>query len=55
MPILLIAVLAYILTQQETTYLLWTGGIVTAATLYWALYLRPRKETRWLISLPEEN
>ncbi|MFJ4631325.1 APC family permease [Streptomyces sp. NPDC088847] len=54
MPILLIAVLAYILTQQETTYLLWTGGIVTAATLYWALYLRPRKETRWLISLPEE-
>ncbi|UXX93467.1 APC family permease [Streptomyces sp. AD2-2] len=55
MPILLIAVLAYILTQQETTYLLWTGGIVAAATLYWALYLRPRKETRWLISLPEEN
>ncbi|MGQ4431461.1 MULTISPECIES: APC family permease [unclassified Streptomyces] len=55
MPILLIAVLAYILTQQETTYLLWTGGIVTAATLYWALYLRPRKETRWLISLPEED
>ncbi|WP_369186638.1 APC family permease [Streptomyces sp. R08] len=55
MPILLIAVLAYILTQQETTYLLWTGGIVTAATLYWALYLRPRKEIRWLISLPEED
>jgi amino acid transporter len=55
MPILLIAVLAYILTQQETTYLLWTGGIVTVATLYWAFYLRPRKETRWLISLPEES
>ncbi|MDV7215674.1 APC family permease [Streptomyces prunicolor] len=53
-PLLLIAVLAYILTQQETTYLLWTGGIVTAATLYWVLYLRPRRETRWLISLPEE-
>jgi amino acid transporter len=53
-PILLIAVLAYILTQQETTYLLWTGGIVTLATLYWAFYLRPRRETRWLISLPEE-
>ncbi|MBK3579683.1 APC family permease [Streptomyces sp. MBT65] len=53
MPILLIAVLAYILTQQETTYLLWTGGIVAAATLYWALYLRPRRETRWLISIPE--
>ncbi|MER7926848.1 MULTISPECIES: APC family permease [unclassified Streptomyces] len=55
MPILLIAVLAYILTQQETTYLLWTGGIVAAATLYWALYLRPRRETRWLISLPDED
>lgn len=53
MPILLIAVLAYILTQQETTYLLWTGGIVTVATLYWAFYLRPRRETRWLISIPE--
>ncbi|MFJ9627759.1 APC family permease [Streptomyces sp. NPDC101175] len=55
MPILLIAVLAYILTQQETSYLLWTGGITAAATLYWAFYLRPRRETRWLISLPEED
>ncbi|MER7836528.1 APC family permease [Streptomyces sp. NPDC096040] len=54
MPILLIAVLAYILTQQETTYLLWTGGITAAATLYWALYLRPRKTTRWLVSIPED-
>ncbi|MFJ5303842.1 APC family permease [Streptomyces sp. NPDC088350] len=55
MPILLIAVLAYILTQQETTYLLWTGGTVAVATLYWALYLRPRRETRWLISLPDDQ
>ncbi|MBK3565884.1 APC family permease [Streptomyces sp. MBT62] len=55
MPILLIAVLAYILTQQETSYLLWTGGIVAAATLYWAFYLRPRRETRWLVSIPEED
>ncbi|MCH5671536.1 APC family permease [Streptomyces gilvus] len=55
MPVLLIAVLAYILTQQETTYLLWTGGITAAATLYWALYLRPRKATRWLVSLPEDQ
>ncbi|WP_280876797.1 APC family permease [Streptomyces pseudovenezuelae] len=53
-PLLLIAVLAYILSQQETTYLLWTGGITAAATLYWALYLRPRRETRWLISVPED-
>ncbi|WP_089105282.1 APC family permease [Streptomyces hyaluromycini] len=55
MPILLIAVLAYILTQQETTYLLWTGGITAVATLYWAFYLRPRKDTHWVVSLPEDT
>ncbi|WP_306189967.1 APC family permease [Streptomyces sp. MK5] len=54
MPVLLIAVLAYILSQQETSYLLWTGGIVAVATLYWALYLRPRRDTRWLVSIPED-
>lgn len=52
-PVALILVLAYILTQQETRYLLWTGGITAVATLYWALYLRPRKDTRWLVSIPE--
>lgn len=55
MPILLIVVLGYILTQQETSYLLWTGGITAVATLYWALYLRPRRETRWLVSIPEDE
>ncbi|MEU6252191.1 APC family permease [Streptomyces sp. NPDC047043] len=55
MPVLLIAVLAYILSQQEVSYLLWTGGITAAATLYWALYLRPRKATRWLVSLPDDE
>ncbi|MFF3907162.1 APC family permease [Streptomyces sp. NPDC001848] len=53
-PVLLIAVLAYVLTQQEVSYLLWTGGITAAATLYWAFYLRPRRATRWLVSLPED-
>ncbi|MER6502813.1 APC family permease [Streptomyces sp. NPDC001455] len=53
-PVLLIVVLAYILTRQETEYLLWTGGIVAVATLYWALYLRPRAQTRWLVSIPED-
>lgn len=53
-PILLIAVLTYILTQQDTEYLLWTGGITAVATLYWALYLRPRRDTRWLVSIPSE-
>ncbi|MFK0151669.1 APC family permease [Streptomyces sp. NPDC090493] len=55
MPLLLIVVLAYILTQQETTYLLWTGGITAAATLYWALYLRPRKQTHWVVSIPDDT
>ncbi|WP_371652789.1 MULTISPECIES: APC family permease [unclassified Streptomyces] len=54
-PVVLIAVLAYILTQQETRYLLWTGGITAVATLYWAFYLRPRRETRWLVSIPEDE
>ncbi|WP_329547509.1 APC family permease [Streptomyces sp. NBC_01356] len=53
-PVLLIAVLAYILSRQETEYLLWTGGIVAVATLYWVFYLRPRRETRWLVSIPED-
>jgi amino acid transporter len=55
MPILLIVVLAYVLTQQETQYLLWTGGITAVATLYWAFYLRPRRDTRWLVSIPEDT
>lgn len=54
MPILLIAVLAYILSQQEVIYLLWTGGITAVATLYWVAYLRPRRATRWLVSIPED-
>ncbi|MFD9219238.1 APC family permease [Streptomyces sp. NPDC060064] len=54
MPVLLIAVLAYILSQQEMTYLLWTGGITAVATLYWVFYLRPRRDTRWLVSIPED-
>lgn len=53
-PVVLIAVLAYVLSQQELAYLGWTGGIVVAATLYFALYLRPRRDTRWLVSVPED-
>ncbi|MGW2488699.1 APC family permease [Streptomyces sp. NPDC001606] len=54
MPVLLIAVLLYILVEQDPSYLAWTGGITAVATLYWAFYLRPRRETRWLVSLPED-
>ncbi|MEU2558731.1 APC family permease [Streptomyces longispororuber] len=52
-PVVLIAVLAYVLSQQEVAYLVWTGGIVGVATLYWLCYLRPRGATRWLVSVPE--
>ncbi|MFF7972650.1 amino acid permease [Streptomyces sp. NPDC007905] len=54
MPVLLIAVLVYILVEQDPSYLLWTGGITAVATLYWAFYLRPRRDTRWLVSIPED-
>ncbi|MEU6220100.1 APC family permease [Streptomyces sp. NPDC047022] len=53
-PGLLIVVLGYVLAQQDTSYLLWTGGIMAVATLYWLLYLRPRRDTRWLVSIPED-
>ncbi|WP_371481476.1 APC family permease [Kitasatospora sp. NBC_00315] len=55
LPILLILALAYVLTQLDVTALLWTGGITAAATLYWALYLRPRQDTRWVITVPEDD
>ncbi|MFD5700156.1 APC family permease [Streptomyces lasiicapitis] len=53
-PVVLVAVLAYVLSQQEATYLLWTGGIVGVATLYWLFYLRPRRDSRWLVTIPED-
>ncbi|MFE2629171.1 APC family permease [Streptomyces sp. NPDC059374] len=53
-PVVLIVVLGYILTQQEPVHLAWTGGITAVATLYWALYLRPRRTTRWLVTLPDD-
>ncbi|GGX54219.1 APC family permease [Streptomyces fructofermentans] len=54
MPVVLIAVLAYVLSTQEARHLLWTGGITAVATLYWVLYLRPRRGTRWLVTVPED-
>ncbi|SOB84096.1 APC family permease [Streptomyces sp. 1331.2] len=54
-PVVLIAVLLYVMTKLDTEPLLWTGGITAAATLYWLFYLRPRQETRWVISLPDDQ
>ncbi|MFJ7912545.1 APC family permease [Kitasatospora sp. NPDC096204] len=54
-PVVLIAVLVYVITKLDAEPLLWTGGITAAATLYWLFYLRPRQDTRWVISLPEDQ
>jgi amino acid transporter len=54
-PVVLIAVLAYVLKQQTVRDLVVTGGIVAVAGLYWLCYLRPRQDTRWVISVPEDQ
>ncbi|GAA1991709.1 APC family permease [Kitasatospora viridis] len=55
LPVLLIVALGYVLTQQDHKALVWTGVITAVASLYWAFYLRPRQETRWVITLPEDE
>ncbi|MFJ9419909.1 APC family permease [Streptomyces sp. NPDC101227] len=54
-PALLALVLVWVLWQQSTKSLLITGFIVAAAAVYWAVYLRPRQETHWVISVPEDE
>ncbi|MFJ4845131.1 MULTISPECIES: APC family permease [unclassified Streptomyces] len=54
-PVLLVAVLAYVLVQQTAQDLVITGVIVVASLAYWWFYLRPRQSTRWVISVPEEE
>lgn len=53
-PVPLILVRAYVLTRQETGYLLRTGGITAVPTLYGALYPRPRSASRRLVGIPED-
>ncbi|MCC9311399.1 APC family permease [Kitasatospora sp. RB6PN24] len=55
LPVLLIVALGYVITQQDHTALMWTGIITAVASLYWVFYLRPRQETRWVITLPEDE
>jgi amino acid transporter len=54
-PLLLVVVLAYVLTQQTAKDLVITGVIIAASLAYWLFYLRPRQSTRWVISVPEEE
>ncbi|MFB7718481.1 APC family permease [Nocardia sp. NPDC056100] len=53
-PCLVIIALVYVLTQQPVVALLVPAGVLCAATLYWALYLRPRPLDRWVITIPDE-
>ncbi|WP_354640487.1 APC family permease [Kitasatospora camelliae] len=55
LPILLIVVLGYVLTQLDPVALAWTGGITVVSALYWVFYLRPRQATRWVITIPEDD
>ncbi|MBF9073853.1 APC family permease [Streptacidiphilus fuscans] len=54
-PIILIVVLLYVVKVQPLSALCWTGGITAAAALYWVFYLRPRPDTRWIITVPEDE
>jgi amino acid transporter len=54
-PIVLIAFLVYVLTEQSTHALLITGGMLVVAALYWVLYLRPRQDSRWNIRLMADD
>ncbi|GAA1256171.1 APC family permease [Kitasatospora nipponensis] len=55
LPALLVVALVYVMTQLDTTALIWTAAITAAASLYWVFYLRPRQDSRWVITLPEDE
>ena len=54
-PVVILAVLGYVMLQQSAEALWITGGITAAAALYWVFYLRPRPESRWVITVPEDE
>ncbi|WP_369360340.1 APC family permease [Streptomyces sp. cg2] len=54
-PALIVLVLVWVLCQQSARSLLITGALVAAAAVYWALYLRPRQDSHWVISVPEDE
>ena len=54
-PALLVIVLAWVLYQQSVESLVITGAIVAGAVVYWALYLRPRQATHWVVTVPEDE
>ncbi|BFV60931.1 APC family permease [Kitasatospora sp. CMC57] len=55
LPLLLIVLLGWVLAHLDHTALAWTAGITAVASLYWVFYLRPRQDSRWIITLPEDQ
>jgi amino acid transporter len=54
-PVILLAVLVWVLTQQTAQDLVITAAITAAAALYWLFYLRPRAATHWVIAVPADE
>jgi amino acid transporter len=54
-PVVVILALGYALTQSGVVDLLITAGIVVAALGYEVLYLRPRRDTRFLVDAREDR
>jgi amino acid transporter len=57
-PVVLIVGLVYVLIElarDAPTSVYTTLGIIAAAAVYWAVYLYPRRETRWIITMADEG
>lgn len=50
-----IAVILLALYNQEVRDLLITAGVLVVAGLYYALYLRGRNGTHWVMTSPEDE
>lgn len=48
-PVVALAAMAYVMTQQGAGYLWASGGIAALALAYYFLYLAPRAGSRWII------
>jgi hypothetical protein len=53
--VVVIAALVYALSQSAGVDLAITGGVVVAALAYVVLYLRSRRETRFLVDAREDR
>ncbi|ATL66700.1 amino acid permease [Nocardia terpenica] len=53
-PVVVIATLIYVLTQQPIPALLITAAVIAVAIAYWVVYLRRSPADRWVIMMPTE-